>query len=84
MRPVLGGVPGQFLPSLHDEDAGIADLAGPLVGQLEAGGAVRLVFTAVGETGTGKNIGIKNLILLVHFQELVLKLLKTNNMMEKI
>ena len=58
MRPVLGGVPRQLLPSLHYEDAGVADLAGPLVGQLEAGGAVRLVFTAVGETGTGKRIGI--------------------------
>ena len=49
--PVLGGVGGQLLPPLHDEDAGVADLAVPRVLQLEAANTILLIFLTVCESG---------------------------------
>ena len=50
MGPVPGGAPGQLLPPLDKKDAGVADLADPLLDKLEALAEVVLVLFAVRES----------------------------------
>ena len=49
VAPVPLGVLGKLLPALDEEDAGVADLALPLLLQLEAGAELSLVLGAVSE-----------------------------------
>ena len=52
--PVPGGVLGQLEEPLDEEDARVADLARPLLVQVEASHKHRLVLLAVGEAGAKK------------------------------
>lgn len=49
MSPVLGGVGGQLLPPLDNQDAGVADLARAASLQLETAAAVALILLTVSE-----------------------------------
>ena len=46
MRPVLRGVQRKLLEPLDKKDAGVADVAAPVLAQLEAPGEELLVFAA--------------------------------------
>ena len=54
MGPVFAGVLRQVPPPLDNENTGIADLAGPHLLQLEAGGEIDLILGAAGKSGTEK------------------------------
>ena len=54
VAPVLLARAGQLLEALDEEDARVADLARPLLVQVEASHKHRLVLLAVGEAGAKK------------------------------